>query len=129
MITKIKLLRKDSKGLAGTIANANHHAAYIMPFVMELKDVVGKIGFAEWKQGHNVHEFITDDGRRFTLRAYVRDGEYRGIRLSMRVSRSEEHRLADIHHIRECGMLITMMMMLAGPEMGSIRPMAGSKAT
>lgn len=127
MSTKITLMRKDSKGLDGSIENAVHHAPIILPFIYELKDVVGKIGFKKWIQGNNVHEFVTDDDRRFTLRAYVRDGEYKGIRLSLRLSRTEEVRLADVHNVKEVGMLISAMMLLAGPEMGIIKALSGSK--
>lgn len=119
--TKIELLRSNGSGLSGSIANAKHHAEAILPFINALKDKVGYLGFARWQQGSNVHQFTTTDGRKFTLRPYVSDKEYVGIRLSLRYSRSEEIRLADFHHVRECPALISMMAQLAGPEMGVCR--------
>lgn len=121
--TEVRLLRKDSKGIIGTYENANHHAQLLLPFINELKRTIMKLGFKEWIQGHNVHEFITTDGRKFTLRGIVAKNEddvdeYVGIRLSSRVSRSLEIRLFDANCETSIKILKNMMEYLATPPKG-----------
>lgn len=116
--TKIELLRKDSKGVEGTIANAKHHAEVMLPFIKAMKDTVEHMGFAKWVAGHNVHEFHTHDERRFTLRPFVRNGDYAGVRLSLRLSRSAEVRMVDIDSVADVPRLLDTMRMLASPQLG-----------
>lgn len=122
--TCIELLRKDSSGISGTIENAKHHAKSMLPFINGLRVAVGKLGFATWRQGNNIHEFVTVDGRRFTLRGIIKDKSdsdqpnYIGVRLSIRISRSEEHRLLDIVDVSDISTLLEMMKNLAKPQQG-----------
>lgn len=128
--TQVVLMKSTSKGMQGTIDNAKHHAMYMLPFILELKDEVDKLGFVTHKAGHNVHEFITWDGRRYTLRALLADeperGEnrYIGVRLSLRVGRSEEYPIFDIDRPNHCRDLLELMAMLAWPAKGISRTVA-----
>lgn len=117
--TEVKLLRKDSKGVEGSYDNADHHAKPILPFIDAMKDKVHQLGFAEWRQGNSVHEFRTLDDVRYTLRAFCRDGEYVGVRLSLRISRSAEYRLIDIESVDEVPRLLDAMTLLAQPNTGN----------
>lgn len=120
-MTKIVLMRKGSRGLAGTIANAEHHAEHMLPFIDALKDVVANLGFTQWIQGHNVHEFRTLDGRRYTLRAIVgwESNRYCGVRLALRPHRSLEYPLLDITDVKFVPQLIATMQALAQPLQGT----------
>lgn len=118
--TKMELLRSDSSGIPGTIANAEHHAEHMLPFIHAMKDEVGYLGFALHRAGNNVHEFVADDGRRFTLRGFKDGKEYAGVRLSYRHSRSEEVRLVDINDVSQCPALLDVMAMMASPKLGEI---------
>lgn len=117
--TNVVLMRSDSRGVKGTKANALHHAEAIIPFIERMEKAVATLGFAEWKQGHNVHEFVTVEGTRYTLRAFTKDGEYIGIRLALRMSRSSEVRLIDIINPDDCWRLLDVMRMLARPAKGN----------
>lgn len=116
--TKIVLLRSDSKGLPGTHENAHHHAEAILPFIERLEHAVGTLGFKLWRQGNNIHEFVNVEGTRYTLRAFTKDGEYVGVRLALRVSRSHEVRLIDVTNPNECWRLLDIMRLLAMPAKG-----------
>lgn len=118
-VTNVVLLRSNGRGIMGTHANANHHAEAILPFIERLEKAVGTLGFSEWRQGHNVHEFITVEGTKYTLRAFTKDGEYVGIRLAMRLSRSHEVRMIDITNPDDCWRLLDVMRMLAMPAKGN----------
>lgn len=117
--TKIVLIRKDSKGIEGTRENAKHHAEKIFAFIERLEPAVGLLGFNLWAQGHNVHEFRTTEGTRYTLRPFINDGQYVGIRLSLRASRSLEFRLIDITDPDDCWKLLDVMRLLAMPAKGN----------
>lgn len=117
--TEIVLIRKDSKGIDGTHANAHHHAEAILPFIQRLEGAVGTLGFKLWRQGHNIHEFVTVENTRYTLRAFTKDGEYIGVRLALRVSRSHEVRLIDITNPDDCWRLLDFMRLLAVPAKGN----------
>lgn len=121
--TKVMLIRSDSRGLEGTVANAEHHANALLPFIKAMRYKVGKLGFSIWRQGHNVHEFTTTGGARYTLRAYTRDGEYHGVRLSKRLSRSVEEHLLDVELIDNVPLLLSIMQMLAGGKLGDDTPL------
>lgn len=122
--TKIELLRSNSSGIKGTIANAKHHAQAMLPYISAMRHVVGTLGFKTWRQGNNVHEFHTEDGRKFTLRGIIRGEEdtdkpnYIGVRLSLRESRSAEHRLFDIDDLSQVPAMLAMMENLAKPQRG-----------
>lgn len=117
--TKIRLLRSDGRGIKGTHENANHHADAILPFIQRLEPAMPTLGFEEWVQGHNVHEFITTEGTRYNLRAFTKNGEYIGVRLSLRVSRSVEIRMIDITNPDDCWRLLEVMRLLAMPAKGN----------
>lgn len=121
--TQITFLRRDGHGIAGTYTNAEHHAQNVQPIVAALEPFGALLGFAEWKQGHNVHVFIANDDRKFTLRAFIKDGQYAGIRLSARLSRSQELRLFDITSVAEVPMMVQMMANLATPKLGDDTPL------
>jgi hypothetical protein len=117
MTTSIGLIRSDSLGLKGTIRNAKHHAGVIIPFINALREGVKHVGFAEWKQGHNVHVFFTTDGRQFTLRPVHTDADgYVGVKFSLKLSRSEEIPLAVITDVSEATSLLTAMRLVARPH-------------
>jgi len=118
MATEIKLLRSDSRGIEGTLANIEHHAMGIKELVLYLIPRLADLGFKTWRQGNNIHEFVTSDGRRFTLRGYKRDGEYRGIRLSIRISRSNEHKLLDVENLISAKSLLETMHLIALSPLG-----------
>lgn len=126
--TPVVLLRKDSQGIKGTIANAKHHAQKILPFIEAIQGAVPHLGFALHKAGHNVHEFHTNDGRRFTLRAFTKDGSYEGVRLALRVSRSLEVRLMDITSVVEVPHLLAVMASLAADQKGNDTPLLDKAA-
>lgn len=90
-MTLVKKLRKTSSGIQGTFANADHHAKRLLPLVKQLGAAAKDWGFAEWKQGHNVHIFTSDDGRSFVMRPWRDEtNEYAGIQVFARISRSTE---------------------------------------
>ena len=126
--TKIHLLRRDGRGLEGTYANAHHHAQRIIPLVDALKPYGDQMGFADWYQGHNVHKFVTVDGRSFTLRPFINSGEYRGVRLCARLSRSFETFLMDITQLCETSVLVDTMKKLAEPPAGDPHRLMKTKA-
>jgi hypothetical protein len=122
-VTNVMPLRKGGEGLKGTIFNAKHHAQAILPMIDALKDKAKDWGFVSWKQGKNVHEFTAHDGRRFTLRAYTRDGKYVGIRLSARLSRSNEFHLMDMESDSSIVLLDRVMVRLARGVRGNLTPL------
>lgn len=121
MKTQVTLLRRDGKGLVGTYENAEHHADAIIPFINKLKNIVGKIGFKAWQQGHNIHLLVRSDDVKFALRAYTRDGEYVGVRLSLRVSKSVEIPLIDIEDTAEIDQFIWLLENIASSPKGDLR--------
>ena len=123
MVTKISLLRKTSLGIQGTFANANHHAQTLLPMIEALRPQILSMGFTDWRQGHNVHEFVTADARRFTLRPFTRDGSYVGLRLSFRLSRSKEIFLTDCDNVRDLPQLVAFMQNLAAGLKGDATPL------
>lgn len=118
--TEIRFMRKNSLGLEGTYQNAEHHAQDLIGMIDYLKDRIERVGFKEWVQGHNVHEFKTYDERRFTLRGFKKDGEYVGIRLSARLSRSEEFRIMDVTTTKECVKMLALMEKMAEDPKGDL---------
>lgn len=110
---KVSLIRKDSKGIAGTYANAEHHALLVLPMVKKLEALVYTFGFKEWKQGHNVHLFIAEDGRKFDMIPYFHNNEYTGLQLRLRESRSKATPLITVTSVKEIPMLAAFMTALA----------------
>jgi hypothetical protein len=132
MSTKVSLIRKGGKGIVGTVENAEHHANYILPFIEAMRGAVMHLGFKEWKMGSNVHEFIAGHGARYTLRPICQDSDkskpyYCGIRLSLRLSRSEEHRLIEIDSVADVPRLLDVMRLLAMPIKGRLNTGAEAK--
>lgn len=118
--TNIKLLRKGSRGIEGTYENADHHAKKILPIIEAMEGALKHLGFKEIKHGHNVHELVTETDQRYTLRPVYRtiegteDGrDYFGVRLSLRLSRSEEIHLLDIKGVLEVPQLLMVLWGLA----------------
>lgn len=114
--TQVYLIKADSAGLKGTIAQARHHAQELLPFITALRPVITELGFESWLQGVRVHQLNTVDGRSFTLRGYGYGDSYVGIKLFARVSRSQEFALLEIDHISKIGVLIDMLKELAVPH-------------
>jgi hypothetical protein len=110
---QVELLRKDSTGIAGTYANARHHAQECLPLVKALEAQVQAFGFKTWKQGHNVHLFETHDGRKFDIVPYAVNGKYKGLELRLRESRSKAHRLAVITELSEIPTFVIILQALA----------------
>lgn len=123
--TVVTVLRAQTTGLgiAGTFRNVTHHAEVLRPLIDALLPYGTEWGFKEWKQGHNVHEFVTHDNRRFTLRGFTCDGEYCGLRLALRLSRSSEVRLWDVVSLKEIPQLAIMLGKLAQEIRGDDTPL------
>lgn len=123
--TKIVKLRSSGKGIAGTYANIAHHAKEVEVFVRALEPLAPHWGFKIWKQGHNIHQFETHTGAKYTLRPVYHKGEgdergYHGLALSLRLTRSAEHVLTQCTRITDIPRLAEMMRMLAKPQQGSV---------
>lgn len=80
---KIKLLRKGSKGIVGTYANAKHHARPCLPMVKFLEKTIKKLGAKEWIQGHNVHKLIFENGVTLVFRPLLTNDHEWGIRINL----------------------------------------------
>lgn len=90
---KTELIRSDSRGIKGTLENAKHHAPACLELINAIIPLIPIIKFKTWKQGHNVHIFITEDDRRFDIVPYLSDTgdgniDYTGLELRFRQSRS-----------------------------------------
>lgn len=95
---KITKIRKGSRGMAATLENAEHHAQALTPFIKILKNMIKRIGFAEWKQGHNIHIVVCENGDnqiQFTPYWCAEKKSYIGIRISLYESRSNRIPLID----------------------------------
>ena len=113
---KVELMRKDSKGIKGTYANAEHHAQACIPLVKALETMAPTFGFEKWKQGHNVHLFVAKGGRKFDMVPYVVDGVYIGLQLRLRASRSSATPLVNITELDQVPMIAMFMKALASCE-------------
>lgn len=112
---QVQLLRRDSRGIQGTYANAEHHAQKCIPLISSLERRIKECGFKTHVQGHNVHLFETTDGRKFDMIPYHDGEEYVGIEIRLRKSRSNAERLTTITKVTEVPELIIMLKMLARP--------------
>jgi hypothetical protein len=80
---KIRLLRSNSLGYAGTIRNTYHHAQKLLPYVLQVSADVQKWDYVEWLQAHNTHVFVTKDDRKVILRPIHMDKSYVGISIEL----------------------------------------------
>ncbi len=108
--TSIRIGRRGSSGIEGTFRNAEHHAKPVIPLVKALIALLPDAGFKDWIQYNNVHTLVTQDGREFNCRPLVYEfelgkedtreptqyGKTWGLRVSCKVSRTEEIALFDI---------------------------------
>ena len=112
---KTSVIRKDSAGIAGTYANAHHHAEACLPLIKALESQVAAFGFETWQQGHNVHVFHTTDGRKFDIVPYADKNGYIGLQYRHRESRSKATPIMAITDLSEVGDLITVIKCTAKP--------------
>lgn len=125
---EIKKLRSTSRGIDGTYANANHHAKAIIPFITVLEAAVQNMMFKLWIQGHNVHQFVTEDGRKFELVPIVKQGEsYVGLQLRLYKSRSQRLPLMNCTSVSELPALISVMHTFSQPFDEGVRVGGGIK--
>ncbi len=105
MTIKKKLLRTSSKGIEGTLANAEHHAQGAIPLVHSMVSIIDSLGKDydfEWQQGNNVHVITRNDGSRLTFRPFINSERNWGIDVLCKFSRSDEIRLFAVTQISEC---------------------------
>jgi len=113
---KVEILRKGGKGIEGTVFNADHHAKPMLAFVDAIAPKVLEMDFALWRQGHNIHSFHTHDGREFDM-VPLRKSGYVGVRLRLRVSRSNKVTMCDCISLGKVpSLLATMRMLFAEPS-------------
>jgi hypothetical protein len=101
---KVTMLRKGSRGIAGTYDNIDHHAKTARPIVEIMEKVIPTLGFQEWSQGNNIHKLFSANGNVITCRPLLVDGKY-GIRFAREVSRTNEiflYDLLDVGDVPEC---------------------------
>lgn len=73
----VRIGRANSMGLQGTFENMEHHARGCRELVEALVAAAEMFPFKEWVQGHNVHKFVTHDGRIYRFRPlHVRRPEH-----------------------------------------------------
>jgi hypothetical protein len=65
---QVQIGRRDSQGLKGTLANVKHHGEGCRYAVQVLSAAAEQFAFKKWIQGHNVHTFVTSDGRKYRFR-------------------------------------------------------------
>lgn len=125
---EITKLRSTSRGIDGTYVNANHHAKAILPFIKTLEAAVPTMNFKKWIQGHNVHQLLTNDGRKFELVPVVRGEEsYVGVQLRLHKSRSQRFAIANCTNVNELPSFIMMLNELSKPLDSTIRVGGGIK--
>lgn len=64
----VRIGRSNSRGLKGTYDNIDHHGEGCRYAVDVLSAAAEHFPFKEWIQGHNVHTFLTHDGRKYKFR-------------------------------------------------------------
>lgn len=98
---QIKLLRKNSEGIAGTYRNARHHAKPAVPLIQKLEETfqtqLKPYDFI-WEQGHNVHVITTGDNRKLVFRPFHQPGNIWGIDVLLKNSRTSEVRLMTVRN-------------------------------
>ena len=115
---KTELLRSDSKGLTGTLENAEHHAIKCKKLIDALVPLTSTFKFKTWKQGHNVHIFVTEDDRRYDIVPYLGDDgdgniDYIGLELRVRQSRSVAIPLLHITNLHQVPAFVGTLKLLA----------------
>lgn len=108
MTVTVKKLRKCSKGIAGTIANADHHAKPCLQLIRLIEPTITGLGndydFV-WEQGHNIHLLHRDDGAKIAFRPYSNGNGNWGIDVLSKFSRSQEMRLFTVMNTVDCATL------------------------
>ena len=101
---QIELMRSGSIGIQGTYRNAEHHAKNLVLMIhfferwLRSKSVT-KSKLKVWRQGHNVHEIGTEDGRKFVFRPIWKKGEgYVGVSFGLRVARGVDYPLFNMFY-------------------------------
>ena len=90
------MLRKGSRGLAGSFKNAEHHAQAAVPLMHAMLGVINSLSpyIKSWGQGHNIHVLESHDGRKIALRPFYSNddvgNEKWGIEIRIQVSRTVE---------------------------------------
>lgn len=112
---KVSLLRKDGFGIKGTYRNVDHHAQVLRPMVEKLEAAADEFGFKTWRQGHNVHVFENEDGRRFDIVPYADESGYIGLQYRFRESRSKAIPLMAATNLTEISSMIRMIKSTAKP--------------
>ena len=85
----VELLRSNSTGIKATYGNIEHHAPTYLNIVKFLENDLKNLWEPDkWKQGSNVHVFESK-GRKFVLRNYKEDDDYKGISFSSQVQGEE----------------------------------------
>jgi hypothetical protein len=98
-------IRKTSKGIIGTYANAEHHAKELVPMIHFFETQLmrykksGASRIDVWKQGHNVHEIGMQDGRKFVFRPIWKKGQgYVGISFGLKITRGVDYPLFNMFY-------------------------------
>jgi hypothetical protein len=105
MAITIVPLRKGSRGIQGSYANANHHAKACVPIIKQMESILTALGDKfdfVWSQGHNVHLVHRVDGATLTFRPCVTESGLWGIDVLTKFSRSQEMRLFTMLDIADC---------------------------
>ena len=118
-------LMSTSRGLVGTIENAEHHAPELKDMVEYLAEQVEDLPYKAtllWKQGNNVHLIITDDGRTLCFRPFreAGGGPYKGISLALKTGnkRVDETVLYEARTLIECDVLLSLLSEIIIPVTG-----------
>lgn len=128
---KIEMMRRGSIGIKGTIANAEHHAQNMLEIIHFMADKAKGWGFDLWRQGHNVHMFVTKDDRTFTIRPVQINGKYSGIKVCAYFGRGNEMPLFSTSLKRDLGWMLfsSFMSSLAeSPNFGMAERYASQQA-
>ena len=106
MAITIVPLRKGSRGIQGTYANAKHHAKGCVPLITMMESMIMAMGEKHdfvWSQGNNIHLLHRKDRITISLRPCVtKAGGCWGIDVLAKFSRSQELRLFTVVNIDDC---------------------------
>lgn len=123
--TEVSLLRKGSKGIRGTLANIDHHAQSLEGMVLAIAPHVLSMNLQQWKQGHNIHVFVTKDGRTFDIVPLKGADGYCGLELRIRVSRGSKLTLLQLTDIADVGDFVWTMCVLFAPPNPKLEVIGG----